>query len=293
MKDFQKPMECAPPKALTRNPHQPSPQGGCDCHFHLFGPHQRFALQPNRSYTPAESLWTEYAKLQQCLGLSRCVLVHPSVYGTDNSLLLHTLEMAQPEGSMRGVAVVDSGVTDETLQTMHGLGVRGVRFNLMHQGGPASSQVQALAERIHPLGWHTQVFASAQRLYALGEELQTLPTPLVIDHIGLPEPALGVDQQGFQWLLAQLQKGRCWVKLSGVYRLQGAKGPSYEVAQPFVQALLACAPERLVWGSDWPHPGVAAMPDDVALFELLEAWGCTSAQKQRILVENPAQLYAF
>ncbi len=286
-------LECAPPKALLRSPQHVSPSQGCDCHFHLFGPHQNFPLQPTRDYTPPEALWADYAALQKRLGLSRCVLVHPSVYGTDNRLLLATLQKNQ--GSMRGVAVLDSTVTQAQLQSMHALGVRGIRFNLIHSGGPAQAQLQSMAERIAVMGWHTQVFVSASRLFALKELLQNLPTPLVIDHLGLPDPAHGVEQAGFQWLLSQLQRGHCWVKLSGSYRLQGALAPHYLVAQPFAQALLRNAPERLVWGSDWPHPGMrtSQMPDDVTLFDLLDAWGCTTTQRQRILVDNPAHLYGF
>jgi len=258
---------------------------------HVFGPAARYPLAPRRAYTPPDASIEELLALQQRLGLERLVVVHPSVYGTDNSCTLDALKRVGRRA--RGVAVIDGETSSNELLEMKRLGVRGVRVNLqtggVHDPATARRLLEEAAARAAPLGWHVQVFTTMAVLKAIAVE--KLPVPLVIDHFGLPR-----DEDDCEYLASLLRRGNVWVKLSATHRLPMDPGP-------VVRALIAANPERCVWGSDWPHattgprdPG-RVQPldpiDDAAALERLRGWVADGALFRKILVDNPARLYDF
>ena len=282
---------CLPPLDVVPAPSWRAPALACDCHFHIFGPYDRFPLDPGRHYDPAAATIPAYLRVADALGLQRMVIVQPSVYGTDNAC---SLDAAARFGLDRArvVAVVDDGFDDAALRKLHAQGTRGVRFNAVSGNGTPLDQLDALARRIAPLGWHLQLYATGDLLPDLAPRLAALPVEVVVDHMGGVRSADGVDGAGFRALLRLLEGGRAWVKLCG-YRISSAGPPFVDIA-PFARALLQAAPERCVWGTDWPHPSLTAwMPEDGALFDRLGEWAPTAEARQRVLVDNPARLYGF
>ena len=230
--------------------------------------------------------------LLDTLGLDRGVIVQPSVYGTDNRATLDALR-SEPD-RLRGVAVVDADVGDDDLQEMHRLGVRGLRFNLMFRGGVGFELAGRLAERIGPMGWHLQFLLDISEFDGFAARLEQLPVDSVIDHMGHMPAEKGVEHPAFKDLLALLREGRTWVKLSGAYRLSGQDHPPFDDVMPMARALIETRPDRLVWGTDWPHPAVTRpMPNDGPLLDLLAEWAPDPGTRHRILCENPAALYDF
>jgi predicted TIM-barrel fold metal-dependent hydrolase len=282
---------CLPPLDVTPRPSWRAPPLSCDCHFHIFGPYDRFPLDAGRHYDPAPALIPAYLRVAEALGIERMVIVQPSVYGTDNAC---SLDAAARFGLDRArvVAVVDDGFDDAALRDLQAKGTRGVRFNAVSGNGTPLDQLDALARRIAPLGWHLQVYANGEILAELAPRLAVLPVEVVVDHMGGVRTADGLDGAGFRALLALLETGRAWVKLSG-YRISSAGPPFHDVA-PFARALLDAAPDRCVWGTDWPHPSLSDwMPEDGALFDRLGEWAPSAAERRRVLVDNPARLYGF
>lgn len=276
---------------LPRRPRLRLPAGSCDCHAHVFGPAALYPYSPARGYTPPDALLAEYLGMHAITGISRGVLVQPSVYGTDNANLLSALKTGGDR--LRGIAVVDSSVTDEDLERLRRAGVRGIRFNVVFAGGTPLAEAARLARRVAPLGWHVQLLIDVSHHPHLDREFADFPTPIVIDHMGhVPAPA-GLEVAGFQALLRLLDGGRCWVKLSGPYRTSAGDVP-YDDVLPFARALVERRPDRLVWGTDWPHPAIPGhSPNAADLVDLLETWIPDAALRRRILVENPADLYGF
>lgn len=278
-----------------RHPRRPSlvlPAGSCDCHAHVFGPASRFPYSTPRSYTPPDSPLAEYLAMHDTLGVQRGVLVQPSVYGTDNSAMLDAL-LAHP-GRLRGVAVVPPEVPEAELDALHAAGVRGVRVNVLFKGGVPISAARALAERIAARGWHLQFLIDVSHHPELDRELAGFPTEVVIDHMGHCAVAKAMHDPGFSALLRLLDGGRCWVKLSGPYRITSRKALPFDDVVPVARMLAARRPERMVWGTDWPHPAIAtAMPNDADLVEMLADWVPDEAARRRILVDNPELLYDF
>lgn len=282
------------------------PAGACDCHVHVFGPVEKFPFAPNRVFTPGPAPLEELIALQRALGLERVVIVQASSYGTDNRCALHALRRLG--GRARGVAVIDASPSDATLEEMHKAGMRGVRVNLetfgVHDPVAARELLTQTAARVAPLGWHVQVFTNLSVIDALREAIQSLPIPLVVDHFGRVDAAKGISQQGFAALVALVKSGRVYVKLSAPYRISAQ--PDYADAAAIARALIEANPDRMLWGSDWPHPGgspgVARRPDliepflaedDGAALNRLRSWTSDAAQLRRILCENPARLYGF
>lgn len=268
------------------------PAGATDCHMHIFGPATRFACVAEADYAPDDALMEAYLALRAGLGLTRTVVVQPSVYGRVHDCTAQAVERLGEAG--RGIAVLGPDVHDGEIERLHAIGFRGTRFNLSNRGGVAADALETVAARVADLGWHIQVMVPGPDLAALAPRLAALPVDVVIDHIGCMDAAAGTGQPGFRALLGLLEGGRCWVKLSGAYRVDFA-GPGWEAARPFAEALIAAAPERLVWGTDWPHPalGESPMPDDGALLAVLAEWAGNAATLRRILVDNPATLYDF
>lgn len=266
------------------------PPLSCDCHFHIFGPFDRFPLDAGRAYTPPEASVEAYEAVAAGLGIERMVIVQPSPYGTDNRV---TLDAVRRFGMARAraVAVIDDGFDDAALRALDAGGVRGVRFNLVSRNGTPEAQIEALARRIAPLGWHLQIYATGEKLAEMADSLARLPVAMMIDHIGGVPAARGTAHPQFQALLRLLDTGRAWVKLCG-YRASSAGYPWDDVAAN-VQALARAAPERCVWGTDWPHVETTPRPDAARLLDQFLTWVPEAAAQRNILVENPIRLYGF
>ncbi len=288
----------APPRVPTR-PKVLPPANGCCAHAHVFGPAERFPYAADRSYTPPDAPCEMYLSMLDTLGLTRGVLVQGSAHGRDNAAMLDALER-HPE-RLRGVAVADENVAPDELHRWARLGVRGLRFNhffrdgkLHYQGGVPFDAARTLAPAMADLGWHLQLWIDVKDLPDTLPALQSLGLPVVIDHMGRTDASAGTATEGFQCLLRWLGEGGCWVKLSGAHRLS-RNWPDYSDARPFHDALVRTNPDRLVWGSDWPHPRMNAeeIPDAGHLLDLLHAWTPGDATRTRLLVTNPSQLYGF
>ena len=276
----------------TQLPKTKAPANAADCHHHIYS--AKFQVDPNSKLRPGDASVTDYHLLQKRIGTARNVVVQPSTYGIYNDGLVESLRAFGP--SARGVAVVDVNVTDAELKRLDAAGVRGLRFNLATAPALVTiDMLEPLAKRIAPLGWHIQFNISADGALAAKDVLNRLPCPMVFDHLAhLPEPA-GTMHPTFGMVVDLMQKGKAWVKLSGAYADTKIGPPTYADSTAVAQAYVKAAPERLVWGSDWPHPseGVDRKPDDALLFDLLSVWAPDEAVRTRILVDNPVKLYGF
>jgi predicted TIM-barrel fold metal-dependent hydrolase len=288
---------CAPPRDPSR-PKLPTPPLACDTHAHVFGPASRFPYAEDRSYTPPDAPLEKYLRMLDTLGFGRGALVQGSAHGRDNSAMLDALER-HPD-RLRGVAVADENVSLVELRRWSALGVRGLRFNhffrdgqLHYRGGVPLTSAQKLAPVLRGLDWHLQLWIDVKDLPDTIPILKAIGLPVVIDHMGRTDARAGTGTPGFQSLLRLLGEGGCWVKLSGAHRLS-TQAPDYPDARPFHEALVRANPERLIWGTDWPHPRMEAeMPDAGHLLDLFNAWTPDAAVRRRILVDNPAGLYGF
>jgi 2-pyrone-4,6-dicarboxylate lactonase len=280
--------EASQPTAFT------PPPLACDAHCHVFGPAARFPFSPSRSYTPPDSGIDDFERLQAKLGLSRAVFVQASCHGTDNSAMVDAIRRGN--GRYAGVAMVDDSFTDTDLAHLHENRVRGIRFNFVaHLGGaPDLGEFWRLVHRVEPLGWHIVLHFDANDLPAYAGLLDAMPVPYVIDHMARVPAADGLDQQAFAHLL-QLVAGddRCWVKISCAERLTRGKVGPFEDIIPFARALVAAAPDRILWGTDWPHPNMHVMPDEGELVDLLADFVPDEPLRNQILVDNPQSLYDF
>lgn len=282
------------------------PERACDCHTHVFGPPDRYPFSPDRRYMPGRAEVGDLLTLHRGLGIARVVIVQPSPYGTDNRCTIDALRRIG--ASSRGVAVIGQAVTDRELSAMHEAGVRGVRLNFetlgVHAPRLIAQQLQWTRDRVASLGWHVQMFIGAAILAQLGEEIRRLEIPVVVDHFGGARAELGMKQPGLDVLLDLVRDGLVWVKLSAAQRVSSA--PDCADAAELARAFIGANPGRVVWGSDWPHPGrppgvapkahepEAFMPvnDGRALNRLAE-WVDDAGMLRRILVDNPARLYGF
>jgi len=279
------------PDPDTRRPRVKLPAGAGDCHAHVFGPQQQYPLSPHTGYVPPEASIDDYVRMLRTIGCERAVIVHPSAYGTDNRCTVDALRSGK--FAFRGVAVIDDKTTDSELEDMHQAGVRGIRLNIKSKGSIYSiDSAPRLAERIKARGWHLQFFVDVRILPDLDKRLASLPVDIVIDHFGHIDAADGVSAPGFQTLLRLARHERCWFKLIGPYRLS-RQSPMFPDVSPFARALVAAAPDRCVWGTDWPHPNTGFMPNDGDLADILLDWIPDKALRRRVLVNNPARLYDF
>jgi predicted TIM-barrel fold metal-dependent hydrolase len=284
------------------------PPGACDCHVHVVGDQQRFPMAPDRVYTPPAASPDELLALQGRLQFDRVVIVQPSFYGVDNAATLDGLRQLGPLRA-RGIAVIDDKTTPAALDDMVRAGIRGIRLNLETAGeiDPAASgrKLQAAIRQIAGRGWHVQIYTRLPVIAALAAELAAAPVPLVIDHFGGALAALGSQQPGFDALLALVRSGKAYVKISGAYRVSRL-APDYADAAPLARALIAANPQRIVWGTDWPHTDAARQPgrpatdvspfqpiDDGRLLNQLPSWAPEPVIRRQILVDNPARLYGF
>ena len=283
------------------------PEGACDCHVHVFGTAAEFPFAGRRGYTPPPAGVEELSALLRALHLSRVVIVQPSVYGTDNGCTLDGMRRLGPDRA-RGVAVIGENTSEAELDAMHRAGIRGVRVNLETAGESDPDLARRLlagaASRIAGRGWHVQVYTRLAVIAALREAVARLRVPVVFDHFGGAEAAGGVGQPGFSALLDMVRVGQAWVKVSAAYRSSNA-APAYADVAPLARALIDANPERIVWGTDWPHPHAAVpdgerdavtpfydIDDGLALNQLAD-WASDPAIRRQILVDNPARLYDF
>src|SRR5262245_2452485 len=279
------------------------PRGACDCHVHVFDP-ARFPYFSGRVYTPPAATAEDLLALQLQLHFDRVVVVQPSVYGVDNACTLDAMKKLGPARS-RGVAVIDRTIGQDQLDTMAAAGVRGVRLNFETAGesNPENARRRVLetAEQLMGRNWHIQFNAALPLVVALKDALAAVPMPVVIDHFARAKANAGVNQAGFDVLLALVKSGKAYVKLSATYRISD-QPPHYPDAPPIAQALIDANPDRMLWGSNWPHPGRGktredlAPPypsDDGAQINQLPKWAADPTIRKKILVDNPARLYGF
>jgi predicted TIM-barrel fold metal-dependent hydrolase len=276
--------------ATRRRPAFKLPPGACDAHCHVFGPTARFPYAPNRRYTPAEAPKEALAALHAHLGISRVVIVQASCHGSDNAAMLDAI--ACDPAARRGVAIVDQSLSDADLEALHEGGVRGVRFNFVrHLGGaPDMAFFNHTLDRIKGLGWHVVLHLDPPDIIPLSAMIRALPVPFVIDHMGRVDAAGGVEQPAFRALLELARLDDCWIKVSGSERI--SKYP-YDAAIAIAQALVTTSPNRVLWGTDFPHPNLADAVDEADLVDLLPRMAVTEEERRRLLVANPAALYGF
>ena len=284
---------CMAPDPDTKTPAYKAPPGATDAHCHIFGPGDIYPYAADRSYTPPDAPLSRFKALQATLGLERAVLVNASCHGNDNTVILDAI--AQSGGKYRGVANVGGEITDAQLQRLHDGGIRGIRFNFVrHLGGtPDMDEFHALVARIAPLGWHVVLHYDAIDLPEYADMLKALPVQFIIDHMGRVPTRDGLDQLPFKILLDTARMENCWIKICGAERISSA-GPPFTDAVPFAQAVLDVAPDRALWGTDWPHPNIKKhMPNDGDLVDLIPLMMPDPALQQKVLVDNPNRLYQF
>jgi len=276
------------------NPVKPAytpPPGACDAHCHVFGPGKRFPYAKERTYEAPDSPKENLAALHQHLGFQRAILVQASIHGTDNSAMVDALTSSK--GAYRGVAMVAKNVTQIDLQRLHAAGVRGIRYNFVKHLGATTpfDVVESMVNRIGPMAWHLELHLDGDGITEMREFLRKLKIPFIIDHMGRVEGRRGLEQPGFRQLLELLKDNpHAWVKISGPERVS-ATGKPFLDAVPFAQALVKAAPDRVLWGTDFPHPNVKWMPNDGELVDLFAKMVEDDATRQQILVDNPTKLY--
>jgi predicted TIM-barrel fold metal-dependent hydrolase len=260
--------------------------------MHLFGPSDRYPFDPTSYYVSADALPETHIALQETLGLSRAVFVSPGGYGRNTRHLADTL--ARFPDRYRGIALVPDDISDDEIGRLNTLGVRGVRFMSASRGGVLPTISEDVAARVAAHGWHVQFYPHGADITDFAERLLALPNTIVLDHFASVKAELGVDQPAMRTLKRMIDTGRVWVKLSGPMRCVPGDFP-YAAVTPMARALVAHAPERLVWGSDWPHVNMdgRGMPNDGDLVDLIPEWIPGEAERRAILVDNPARLYGF
>ncbi|WP_448033366.1 amidohydrolase family protein [Bradyrhizobium liaoningense] len=283
------------------------PAHACDCHTHIHGEPERFPFFADRVYTPEPASPEEMAALHKALHIERVVIVTPSVYGTDNSSTL--FGMKARGATARGVAVIDDKTTEAELDTMQAEGFRGIRINLatgsMNDPNVGRARFTTAVERVKARGWHVQLYTTPAMISAIKDLVLASPVPAVFDHFGGLEASLGLEQPGFADLIALVKSGKAYVKVSGAYR-SSKLAPDYQDMVPYARALIAANADRIVWGTDWPHPDSSRVegrkPTDVAplyqiddgrLLNQLPVWAPDADVRKKILVDNPARLYGF
>lgn len=283
--------DCLPPLAHPSRPAAALPAGSWDCHCHVFGPADRFPYAEGRSYTPPDAPFESLLALHRHLGVARAVIVQAACHGRDHAVLIDAL--VRSDSRYRGVALWSDQASAEDLQRLHDAGVRAIRFNFVpHLGTPPDvDTLMRAASRIAPLGWHLCVHVDDASLQQWLPTLKRLPVPFVIDHMGRIQTRDGLDAPGFRSLLALAEVPHAWVKVSGIDRISAGQRP-FSDGVPFVRALIDALPDRVLWGTDWPHPNVRGdMPDDGEVVDALFLACPSAGNRERLLVHNPGRLY--
>lgn len=273
----------------SEQPRLKAPAGCIDCHHYLY--HPRYPAVSDAVSRPDRAAPEDYRQLMRRLGITRHVVVQPSAYGTDNRLMLDALRLFGDEA--RGIAVATTDTANAEFKRFDALGVRGLRFNFAPAGPTTPTMIEPLAQRIEPLGWHVEINVWAHDFAAVAPLMERLPTPIVLDHLGhIPEPE-GASDALFGQVLRLVEKGKTWIKLDAPYDASKIGAPTYADSSALARAYVKAAPERLIWGTNWPHPGENPKPDDAQIFDLLLDWAPEDAVRKRILVDNPEKLYGF
>lgn len=287
----QEPSICPGPDLNPRKPSFALPPNATDCHAHVFGERAKYGYAADRQYTPPPVYLKNYLAMHDAIGFARGVIVQSGVHGTDNQVIVDAI--AQSNGRLRGIALLREDVSDAELTALDQAGVRGFRANLVAKIGVQFDAAKKLAARVARLGWHAQFLLDIENFPDFDRVAAAFPGEMVIDHMGRPDAAKGINAPGFQALLRALKSGRVWSKLSAPYRTSRTPIP-YDDITPFAHALVAAAPERLVFGTDWPHVMMeGAMPNTGTLVERLGVWVPDENTRRAILVDNPQRLYRF
>ncbi len=283
---------CPGPDRHPKRPAFAMPPGACDTHVHVFGPQAQFPFSDARSYTPEDCTVEGLMQLHAVLGIERAVIVHGGAHGTDNRATLAALDR-HPD-RLRGVAVIPSGLPRAELEGMHRRGMRGCRMSKVVSGGASFAHLGGLAEETFDFGWHLVLhFNKATELVEVAPQLLQIKSPFVLDHLARISAAEGVGSEPFRTLLRLLDTDRCWIKLASLYRLSSEPYPHRDML-PMIEKVVALRPDRILWGSNWPHPICpVAMPNDGDLVDLIPAWLPDRRTQQLALVDNPALLYGF
>jgi 2-pyrone-4,6-dicarboxylate lactonase len=299
MSDRQVPV-ALPPDPNTRPPHWALPRNACDSQLHVFGPPHLFPYADTRRYTPPAAPIEHYWNVQQITGLSRAVVVQPTAHGVDNRAALDAI--ARSKGAMRGIGCIDASIGDAQLEELAGGGMLGARFSLMGDREGSPEEIASQLPRMMARDWILDIHVDPADFLEHEQFIRALPLITLIDHMARVTPAAGLDQPAFQLLLDLLKDDRFWVKicsldkLSGVPKARVENGLPFRDMIPFAQAVIAAAPDRVLWGSDWPHgntftPG--RTPNEGDLLDLLAEIAPDEATRTRILVDNPARLFGF
>ncbi len=282
-----------PPHPSPRKPEFPPPPGACDAHVHVFGPADRFPYHPDSTYRPVDAPKERLRRLHGLLGIDRAVIVQATCHGTDNSATLDAI--ASSNGRWKGVAIVDETFSERQLEELHAGGIRGARFSFArHLGGtPDFGRVRRIAERIAPFGWHLVVYIEERDILDFNRDLRSFGVPVVFDHMIRVNVEGGTDSAPFRLLLDFMRNEDAWVKISCAERLS-RRGRPYDDVVPFAQAAIEANPDRVLWGTDWPHPNLwEGMPDDGELVDLASRHAPDPETRRKLLVGNPGRLYGF
>lgn len=284
---------CMPPDPNTRKPAFKMPPKSCDAHCHVFGPAHKFPYSEDTTYTPPDAPREKLKELHDILGVQRVVIVQASCHGTDNSAMLDAI--AHNRENYRGVCIASDDYSDAEFERLHEGGIRGVRYNFVkHLGGtPDLDDMRRVVERVKPMGWHLVIHVDAPDLIEFEDLFASFDLPKVIDHMGRVPTNGGIHQKPFQILLDFMRRDDFWVKVCGSERISQGGPPFYD-AIPYAQSLIEVAPDRILWGTDWPHPNISKfMPNDGDLVDLVPLFARDQTLQQKVLVDNPARLYGF
>jgi len=284
---------CMPPDPNTRKPAFKMPPKACDAHCHVFGPAHKFPYSEDTTYTPPDAPREKLKELHDMLGVQRVVIVQASCHGTDNSAMLDAI--AHNRENYRGVCIASDEYSDAEFERLHAGGIRGVRYNFVkHLGGtPDLDDMRRVVERVKPMGWHLVIHVDAPDLIEFEDLFASFDLPKVIDHMGRVPTNGGIHQKPFQILLDFMRRDDFWVKVCGSERISQGGPPFYD-AIPYAQSLIEVAPDRILWGTDWPHPNISKfMPNDGDLVDLVPLFARDQTLQQKVLVDNPARLYGF
>jgi 2-pyrone-4,6-dicarboxylate lactonase len=288
--------DCLPPDRNPRKPKVKLPQGSIDTHVHVF--EQGYALSPGRGYNPPDSTLADLKHLHATLGVDRVVFTQPSVYGTDNSAILNASQKlnAETPNRARCVVAITMDIGDDELARLDAAGVRGVRLNTDNKGGmPVTfDEIPALAARLKPLGWHFEFLFPGKDIIELMPVFTALTIPMSIGHFAYQPATAGVSAPGFKALIELMRRGNTWMKISGANRVSETDLPPYDDVKPLAEALIAAAPDRIMWGTDWPHPNkYVANPNDGDLVDAFGDWVSDETMRRKIMVDTPATFYRF
>jgi 2-pyrone-4,6-dicarboxylate lactonase len=283
---------CQGPDRITRKPSFKVPANACDCHAHVFGPAAIHPFSPDRSYTPEDCTIDQYAGMLDTIGFTRAVLVQGGPHGIDNTATLAAIKKMGDR--FRGVAVIPSGLPEAERLALHQQGIRGTRMSTVVRGGVGFSHLENLSAECHELGWHVMLHLHrSAELIDLAPRLKRTQSAFMLDHLGRVTGEEGIDSPGFKAVMELLETGRCWIKLASLYRLSSEPYPHKDML-PMIHKVVQTRPDRIVWGSNWPHPiHPGLMPNDGDLVDLIPLWVPDEGQREQMLVTNPAALYGF